>query len=115
MNPDRVIYDKWRSLVNMSAAQLRRFYDSPEGKGAGMSAKEARAQGISSGRQSARWIMSMKGTPFTQWRPEMWKWAVKQIRFISRMKGMTGALYDSQGRKTRKHLSLLIWGHDPTK
>jgi hypothetical protein len=31
------------------------------------------------------------------------------------MSGMKGKLYDEKGRKTRKHLALLIWGHNPEK
>ena len=108
-------YKKWKSLVNMSNAELRRFYDSEEGKKAGLKPSEAKAQGIDSGRESARWIMKMKSTPVSKWTPAMWKWAKKQISFISRMSGMKGDLYDEKGRKTRKHLSLLIWGHNPKK
>jgi GNAT superfamily N-acetyltransferase len=109
------IYKKWKSLVNMSKGELERFYNSQEGKDAGLSPSEAKSQGIDSGRESARWIMKMKDTPYSQWTPQMWKWANKQISFISRMSGNKGSLYDDKGRKTRKHTSLLIWGHNPEK
>ena len=108
-------YKKWKSLVNMSKSELENFYNSQEGKDAGLSASEARSQGIDSGRESARWIMRMKDTPKANWTPEMWRWAKKQISFISRMSGNKGSLYDDKGRKTRKHTSLLIWGHNPKK
>lgn len=108
-------YEKWRHLVNMSASELERFYNSDEGKKAGLTASEAKKQGIGSGRQSARWILRMKKTPKSEWTEEMWRWAGRQVNFISRMSGMKGDLYDDKGRKTRKHLSLLIWGHDPKK
>lgn len=108
-------YQKWRHLVNMSASELERFYDSEEGKKAGLTASEAKKQGIGSGRQSARWILRMKKTPKSEWTPEMWKWAGRQVSFISRMSGNEGPLYDDKGRKTRKHLSLLIWGNNPEK
>jgi hypothetical protein len=108
-------YKKWRSLVNMSRTELERFYNSEEGKKAGLSASEAASQGIDSGRESARWIMKMKETPVKDWTPAMWRWAKKQISFISRMRGNEGKLYDEKGEKTRKHLSLLIWGHNPKK
>ncbi len=108
-------YAKWKSLVNMSYGELKKFYDSKEGKEAGLSTSEANEQGISSGRESARWIMKMKTTPKDKWTPTMWKWANKQISFISRMSGMQGELYDDKGNKTRKHTSLLIWGHNPKK
>jgi hypothetical protein len=109
------IYAKWKSLVNMSYGEIKKFYDSKEGKEAGLSSSEANKQGISSGRESARWLMKMKTTPKDKWKDEMWKWANKQISFISRMSGMQGELYDDKGNKTRKHTSLLIWGHNPKK
>jgi hypothetical protein len=59
--------------------------------------------------------MKMKDTPVAKWTPEMWKWANKQISFVSRMRGNKGDLYDDNGNKTRKHTSLLIWGHNPEK
>lgn len=108
-------YAKWKSLVNMSKGELERFYNSEDGKKAGLSSSEAKSQGISSGRESARWIMKMKDTRVADWTPQMWKWANKQISFISRMSGNKGGLYDDKGNKTRKHTSLLIWGHNPEK
>jgi len=112
---DKETYQKWKSLVNMSKTELKEFYDSEEGKEAGLSAGQAKSLGIDSGRESARWIMKMKDTPVSEWSPTMWKWAKKQISFISRMRGNKGKLYDEQGNKTRKHTSLLIWGHNPEK
>lgn len=112
---DKQTYTKWKSLVNMSKGELESFYNSKEGKEAGLSASEAKAEGIDSGRESARWIMKMKDIPYTEWTSNMWVWAKKQISFVSRMKGMRGDLYDDKGNKTRKHLALLIWGHNPKK
>jgi hypothetical protein len=112
---DKETYSKWKSLVNMSKGELESFYNSKEGKEAGLSAKEAKAEGIDSGRESARWIIKMKDIPYTEWTSNMWIWAKKQISFVSRMKGMRGDLYDDKGNKTRKHLALLIWGHNPKK
>ncbi len=108
-------YQKWKSLVNMSKSELEDFYNSQEGKDAGLSDKESNDLGISNGRESARWIMRMKDTPVSDWTPKMWEWANKQISFISRMSGNKGSLYDDKGNKTRKHTSLLIWGHNPKK
>ena len=99
----------------MSYGEVKKFYDSKEGKEAGLSPSEANKQGISNGRESARWVMKMKTTPKSEWTPTMWKWANKQISFISRMSGNQGDLYDDKGNKTRKHTSLLIWGHNPKK
>ena len=108
-------YNKWKSLVNMSSSELKKFMNSEEGKVAGLSKEEANSQGIKNGRESAAWILKMLNTDVEKWTPEMWRWCNRQISFISRMKGNKGPLFDNKGRKTRKHLSLLIWGHDPTK
>jgi len=111
----KAIYRKWKQLVNMSRAELEHFYKSEEGQEAGLTAKKAHNLGIHYGRESARWILKMKSTPSQEWTPNMWKWAKRQISFISRMGGGKGKLYDESGKKTRKHLSLLIWGNNPEK
>lgn len=116
INTDEIkTYKKWKSLVNMSASELKSFYNSKDGKEAGLSKKEANNQGISSGRESARWILKMKKVPYNKWTDNMWNWAKKQISFISRMSGMKGDLYDDNGNRTRKYTSLLIWGHNMEK
>jgi hypothetical protein len=112
---DKQTYNKWKLLVNMSASELESFYNTEDGKEAGLSSEKANQLGISSGRESARWIMKMKKIPYTKWTDAMWIWAKKQISFISRMSGNKGDLYDDKGNKTRKHTSLLIWGHNPKK
>ena len=112
---NKQIYKKWKSLVNMTKTELEKFYNSEEGKEAGLTPSEAKEKGIDSGRESARWIMKMKDTPISEWTNSMWRWAKKQISFISRMRGNKGGLYDENGNKTRKHTSLLIWGHNPVK
>jgi hypothetical protein len=71
--------------------------------------------GIDYGRESARWILRMKDTPYSEWTPNMWRWAKKQISFISRMSGNKGKLFDENGKRTRKYLSLLVWGNNPLK
>lgn len=109
------IYAKWKKLVNMSKSELQKFYDSEEGKQAGLTPEEAKEAGIDSGRESARWVMKMKDTKVADWTPTMWMWAKKQISFVSRMSGNKGKLVDENGKKTRKYLSLLIWGNDPNK
>lgn len=122
LSPEEVkhkeLYAKWRKLINMSATSLENFKASQTAKGRknakeypGLKPKEASSIGISSGVQSANWIIKMKRTPVKDWTPEMWTWAGKQVSFVSRMLGNTGPLYDADGKPTRKNLSLLIWGH----
>lgn len=112
---DAETYAEWKRLVNMTKSELQAFYDSEEGKTAGLSKAKANELGIDNGRTSARWILKMKDIPYTEWTSQMWIWAKKQISFIKRMSKNRGSLYESNGKKTRKYLSLLIWGHDPEK
>lgn len=108
-------YQKWDKLVNMSKSELKSFFDSDKGKEAGLSRKEADAEGIDSGRESASAIMRMMDKKVEDWNENDWKWAGKQISFISRMSGAKGPLRDDKGEPTRKLLALKIWGHDPEK
>jgi hypothetical protein len=122
---DEEIWKKWRSLVNMTASELQNFYDSENGKDAGMKQKEANKVGIDSGRESARMLLKMipTGGSFSSaeknWTPDMWRWARKQNSFNSRMKGarkrIKGNPFEKDGEMTRWLKSLLIWGHDPRK
>jgi hypothetical protein len=114
-NEQEEVYKKWKELVNMSPSELRSFLDSEEGKVAGLTKEEADDLGIDYGRESAKWILKMKAIPYKDWTPSMWRWAKKQISFISRMKGNKGKLYDENGKRTRKYLSLLVWGSNPLK
>jgi len=113
-------YKTWKKLINMSANEIQKFLDSDEGKEAGLSRKEAATAGagggkITSGRDSARAIIRMLGKKFEDWTENDLDWMKAQISFISRMKANPGQLLDDKGRKTRKLLSLLVWGHDPRK
>ncbi len=124
-HPDEKVWKKWRSLVNMSASELEKFYNSDEGKDAGMKKGEADKIGIDSGRESARMLMKMIpiGGSFSQaeknWTPTMWRWCRKQNSFNSRMRGMrsriVGNPFEKDGKMTRWLKSMLIWGHDPRK
>ena len=114
------LYKEWQKLVNMSGKEIQSFLDSDEGKEAGLSRKEAGKAGssggkITSGRDSARAIIRMLDTPKDKWTPNDWKWAGKQVSFISRMKGAKGGLRDEKGRPTRKLLALKVWGYNPEK
>ena len=115
INDKEETYKKWKKLVNMTPSELKKFLDSEEGKIAGLTEKEADELGIDYGRKSAKWILKMKPIPYKEWTPNMWRWAKKQIRFISRMTGNKGKLYDEKGNRTRKYLSLLVWGNNPLK
>jgi hypothetical protein len=114
------LYREWQKLVNMSGKEIQSFLDSDDGKVAGLSRKQAAKAGtggkkITSGRDSARAIVRMLDTPKEKWTANDWKWAGKQVSFISRMKGAQGPSRDEKGRPTRKLLSLKVWGHNPEK
>jgi hypothetical protein len=123
--PDENVWKTWRKLINMSLKELENFYNSEEGKDAGMKQSDADKAGIDSGRESARMIMKMlpHGASFSaaeeHWTPTMWKWARKQNSFNSRMRGMrkrmVGNPFERDGKMTRWLKSMLIWGHDPRK
>ena len=106
---------KWKKLINMTSSQLKSFLATDDGKEAGLSKKAASDHGISSGHSSASAILRMKAKPVSKWTDLDWKWCRKQISFVSRMLGNKGPLYDDKGNKTRKHTSLLLWGHNPSK
>lgn len=108
------LYREWKKLVNMTASELERFRISDEGWRAGLTPAEARKQGIKSGQQSAKAIIRMKQKPRSEWTKTDWDWAKRQVSFIKRMRGHRGALY-KDGKPTRKHLALKIWGHNPAK
>lgn len=111
----RMLYDEWRDLVNMGPAELERYASSSEGREAGLSRRQAAAEGIRSGRESARAIMRMKRKPKSEWTARDWDWARRQVSFIKRMRGTRGPLRDKQGEPTRKLMALKIWGHNPEK
>jgi hypothetical protein len=109
------VYDKWKSLVNMTQTELKNYQKSKDGKSSGLSKSDADNLNISSGRESAEWILKMKQLNYKSWTSTMWKWANKQISFISRMRGVKGAYFDEDNNRTPKLKALLIWGHNPAK
>lgn len=123
--PDPEVWKLWRSLINMSKKELEDFYNSEDGKDAGMKKSEADAAGIDNGRESCRMLMKMipdgntYETAKEKWTPFMWYWARKQNSFNSRMRGMrkriVGNPFEKDGEMTRWLKSMLIWGHDPRK
>lgn len=119
--PDEKVFVRWKKLINMTSKELKEFINSEEGQEAGLSRTEADKLDINSGRESAKMILRM--LPYSSsfqeaeknWTPSMWYWARRQNSFNARMLGNKGPLFDDKGNKTRKHLSLLIWGHNPKK
>ncbi|MBK9390507.1 MAG: hypothetical protein IPN68_10035 [Bacteroidetes bacterium] len=96
----------------MGPAAIKKYLDSEDGKSSGLSKKEASKLKIKRGRDSARAIIRMKKKGWKNWTLSDWRWAGRQVSFISRMKGNKGPLI-KDGNKTEKLKSLLIWGHRP--
>ena len=123
--PDEEVWKKWRSLINMTPKELKDFNESENGSDAGLTATQAKEEGIDYGRESARMILKMLPTGGSfesaskNWTPSMWYWARKQNSFNSRMRGarkrIKGNPFERDGKMTRWLKSLLIWGHDPRK
>lgn len=112
------LYKQWKGLVNMGPKELQGFIDSDTGKDAGLSRKEASKAGakgkpIKTGRDSARAIVRMKSMSKDKWNANDWAWARRQVNFITRMKGASGKMRESDGTPTRKLMALKIWGHNP--
>ena len=111
-------YARWKRLVNMPSETLKKFLETEEGRKAGLTRKEAKkAGGIKTGRGSARAILRMRSKPFAEWTSEDINWMYRQLSFISRMRGVEGALSnrnkDGKVIPTRKLTSLWVWGHVP--
>jgi len=119
----RKLYRLWKALINMTANELERFYNSPYGKIAGISREqqaESRKKGstLRRGRDSARAIIRMKRKGVRNWNESDWEWAKHQIAFVLRMSRASGPLTKNTKNgliPTRKYLSLMIWGFDPLK
>lgn len=109
---DPLLLASWRKLVNVRTPILREFLKR-WGRVAGLSREQARAQGIRSGRDSARAILRMRGRGTWEWTPSDWQWARRQVAFVRRMSGGRGALWLTNGQPSRRLLSLVLWGHDP--
>lgn len=109
---DPLLLLRWRELINVPSATLRAFL-ARWGRVAGLSRSEATAQGIRSGRDSARAILRMRARSPNAWTTSDWDWARRQVAFVRRMAAGRGALWTASGQPSRRLLSLVLWGHDP--
>lgn len=125
----RAVFREWRALINMKSTEIQRFLDE-FGSEAGLSRSAAAAQGIKSGRESARALIRMLeklghkkriGLALEKWDRGDWRWAKRQVSFILRMRGIAADVlsrgnepyYDAKGRPKRLLLALNLWGHKP--
>lgn len=101
----RELWRKWNRLINMGSFELKMFLQSPEGKGSKETEKVL--QMTESGRSFEKALRN--------WKPKDWERAQSQTQFIKRMKGLSGPLFKQTGEKSKRHVSLLKHGHNPTR
>jgi Protein of unknown function (DUF3140) len=105
-------------LVNMSAAELKKWLKTPESQSVGASAstgkpKQAGDPGESVGHHSGAQIVAMLDTPRDKWSSEDHAHLTKVVGFIHRhlaQRPTKERIDDSRWR-----YSLMNWGHDPLK
>ncbi len=110
------IYDKWKSLINMSKKELEEWGDNPDHLEASLNREEAKSEGkIQSGYDSFHRIKRRKDKPFDEWTAQDFDNASQENGFNGRMLGgKPGQPVGSTGR-SKWEISLRNWGHDPSK
>jgi len=110
------IYDKWKSLINMSEKELVEWGEDPDHLEASLNRQEAKDNGkIQSGYDSFHRIKRRKDKPFEDWTAQDFDNASQENGFNGRMLGGNpGKPVGSTGR-SKWEISLRNWGHDPSK
>lgn len=110
------IYDKWKSLINMSKKELEEWGENPDRLEASLNRQEAKEEGkIQSGYDSFHRIKRRKDKPFDEWTAQDFDNASQENGFNGRMLGGNpGQPVGSTGR-SKWEISLRNWGHDPSK
>lgn len=110
------IYDKWKSLINMSEKELKEWGENPDHLEASLNREEAKDNGkIQSGYDSFHRIKRRKDKPFDEWTAQDFDNASQENGFNGRMLGGNpGQPVGSTGR-SKWEISLRNWGHDPSK
>ena len=113
----REIYDRWHKLINMTQKELDDWGDNPERLKASLNRQRAKESGgIQSGYDSFRRIVRRKSKPFKDWSPQDFQNAQQEINFNTRMLGNNpGQPVNKDVNKSKWEISLLNWGHDPSK
>lgn len=108
------IYDKWKSLINMSQEALDKWAENPARLEASLNRERAKEEGgIQSGLDSLHRIKRRKSKPFKEWSDSDFDNASQENGFNSRMiGGKIGQPVGSTGM-SKWEISLRNWGHDP--
>ena len=113
----RDIYNRWHKLINMTQKELDDWGDNPGRLKASLNRQRAKEEGgIQSGYDSFRRIVRRKSKPLKDWSPQDFQNAQQEINFNSRMLGNNpGQPVNKDIMKSKWEISLLNWGHDPSK
>ena len=108
------IYEKWKTLINMSQEALDKWAENPARLEASLNRERAKEEGgIQSGLDSLHRIKRRKSKPLKEWSDVDFDNAAQENGFNSRMLGgKIGQPVGSTGM-SKWEISLRNWGHDP--
>lgn len=108
------IFDKWKSLINMSQDALNEWAKNPARTEASLNREKAKDEGgIQSGLDSLHRIKRRKSKPFKEWSDADFDNASQENGFNGRMiGGKIGQPVGDTGM-SKWEISLRNWGHDP--
>jgi hypothetical protein len=110
------IYDKWKSLINMSEKELKDWGKDPDHLEASLNREEAKDNGkIQSGYDSFHRIKRRKDKPFEDWTAQDFDNASQENGFNGRMLGGNPGKPVGSTGMSKWEISLRNWGHDPSK
>lgn len=104
--PEDVVWERWRALVNVPAAELEAWLETPESWSVGSRAYGEESVGHASGRRNVDLI----GRDRDELSPDDWAQVRRTVGFIRRHLAQRPA---GDVTDTRWRWSLLNWGHDP--
>ena len=103
------VIDDFRSVVNMTAAQLTKWLDTDESKRVGY---KGEGEGESVGHHSGRRIIEILGKKRTEYTDTDRQHMAKVVGYIHRHLAQRP---DGDIKETPWRFSLMNWGHDPIK
>jgi hypothetical protein len=109
------IYNKWKSLINMSQKSLDSWAKNDDRLLASINREEAEEAGdIQSGYDSFHRIKRRKSKPFDKWTAQDFDNAAQENGFNSRMLGGKPGQPIKGSGMSKWEISLRNWGHDPS-
>lgn len=120
----RILFRKFDEYVNMSSAQMRQFWTSPEAQKVSQTPEESFKTGGLAGKQVTREIANMisKAAKYRgqlkklpPWSDREWLLCGSIVRYIARIFYGNGDLVDSNGERLPRALAPMYWGFDILK